>query len=388
MKKLLSAYIILTVLSSYSQTDTIIFEFDSFEGAKYTDGNIDGLTGIVVDCNFYFSRPKVNFDTLKSENGKKPFTGVLITNYRWISNNNPPIFLRTIDGFSNGVHTSHKPEQFRWPKVTTSKGSTDTMFVEFEYLNGCKFVDNGQSIYGYPSGRSYANRMPLVNIDTLRSFDGQTPFNGILVTNYKWISDYNPPFFRTTIDSVVNGKSVNHSYVELRRNNQKLTEGYYNDSISVVNNYNGNSGIIYEKIISFQKDSLTLLTEIFYYFDDTTHKIFEHIHKVNGEYEGSWTIYIDDSLTIRQEYDDGNLVDILNENTIFLDKKNKLISKELFFHLAYSKTNGYASWDIITGSVDGKNYRFIVCKLSEGTYDPFDKNLHEKLIKQGVKRIY
>lgn len=122
---------------------------------------------------------------------------------------------------------------------------TDTIFVEFNSLNGQVFTDGRvRGIIGFQYERAKTYLLPRVKIDTLRSHGDSGIFNGILVTHYRWISDYNPPIFRITHDSIVNGKSVKHSYYEIRSNNQIIESGFSTDSISISNNYYNANGSI------------------------------------------------------------------------------------------------------------------------------------------------
>lgn len=378
MKGILTISIILTALLVRGQTDTIFFEFDSNNGTKFIDGDTQGVLKTVYDCNLLINLPKVNYDTLRSKNGNEPFTGVLITNYRWISEYQPSIFMQSIDKFKKGEHYYHKKEHFRSPKVTKSKGLLDSISVEFEYYNrGCKIMENGD--------RNVSYYLPTISIDTLRSFDGSKPFTGILTTKYKWISSNHPNIFRITIDSIVDGKSIKREFKELRGNNRILKKGVSNDTISTLESYYGLNYSLSEKIISTKIDSINTLTEFFYYASDESGELFEHYYTLNEEIDGLRKIRLDDSLTIMLEYDNGAIIDVLNKNTIFVNEKNKIVTKESFFNLIDSNQEKNVGYYVVSSDFKKRSYRFIICYIQPGTY--YSNDDEKKLIKWGVKNI-
>lgn len=261
-----------------------------------------------------------------------------------------------------------------------SYAQQDSILVEFDSFNGVKLKD-------YQT-RYYNRQLPKVDLDTLRSKDEGKPFSGILITNYKWISNYHPGIFRTTVDSVVNGNSMNHKFIEIRSNNWVIADGYSNDSLYVRNEYMGVNGNISEKTITIQIDSFTVSKEVFSYHTDSAGRLMDHYFTINDEKEGMHTICFDDSLTMTLNFHEGRLIDIQNENTIFLDEKNKIISKEIFFKLTELNQNLYLSYFVIRGEFKEKRYRFIICYPEPGAYRSYDHKFEEKLINWGTKNIY
>ncbi len=266
---------------------------------------------------------------------------------------------------------------------------TDTIFVEFNSLNGQVFTDGRvDGIIGFQYERARTYLLPRVKIDTLRSHGDSGIFNGILVTHYRWISYYNPPIFRITHDSIVNGKSVKHSYYEIRSSNQVIESGYSTDSISVSNSYYNPNGSISSKIIELKTDSANVLTESFSYSDKIPGKIHTYQRIINGYANGLTYYVLSDSLTLNLILEDNLIVDILNQDVIFLDHKNRIISKEDFFAISNSKAYGDAKWDLLYYyDATIRTNELVVCYLEKGVYDRYDQKLNKRLLSYSLKHF-
>lgn len=135
-------------------------------------------------------------------------------------------------------------------------------------------------------------------------------------------------------------------------------------------------------------DSANVLTESFSYSEKIPGKIQTYQRLINGNANGLTSYFLSDSLTLNLILEDNLIVDILNQDVIFLDYKNRIVSKETFFAISNSKAYGDAKWDLLyyyDGTI--RTHELVVCYLEKGVYDSYDQKLKKRLLSYSLKHF-
>ena len=232
----------------------------------------------------------------------------------------------------------------------TSLLAQDTLLVEFNKttqgcpIQGPMMIDQ-YSRWGttYPKKIYNCGAIPELIIDSLPQFHGD--YSGVILGKWYWISDNSDSLYREEIIDVLQGKiktvkTKSYMYFWLNKeyfesDNLKKTTTYYTNGAVMMEAIWPNKG---EETPYFIQNELRPKEE-FHYNEQA--ELTAHVFYMDGiEFNDMFTHH--GSIVIHLRMKGNDLVDVLNPDCLFLDRKGKLISKNKFF--AQLKSGKIQSW--------------------------------------------